>query len=88
MKGKILGRYTVRKTGNANSVTLPISSGFSTGDKVILILRDNGNVEIEKQKKNFWSKVPELTRNKYQQDLKDLGYDPLNQKPVGKERIE
>ena len=27
MKDQILGTYTVRKTGNANSVTIPASTG-------------------------------------------------------------
>lgn len=43
MKEKILGSYTVRKSGNANSVTIPTGSGLKKGDTVILTLKSNGN---------------------------------------------
>ncbi len=50
MKDQILGTYTVRKTGNANSVTIPASTGFKKGDNVVLILKPNGNLEMKKEK--------------------------------------
>lgn len=84
----VLGSYTVRKTGNANSVTLPASSGFSVGDKVVLILEPNGDITMRKQDKNFWDLAPAITEEQERQDIEDLGYDPLNQNPVGEERIE
>ena len=56
MKDQILGTYTVRKTGNANSVTIPASTGFKKGDNVVLILKPNGNLEMKKEKLIFGTK--------------------------------
>ncbi len=85
---KVLGTYTVRKTGNANSVTIPASSGFSKGDTVILTLKSNGNLEIKKSKSNFWDMAPVMSKKEKRQELEDLGYNPLEQRPKGRERIQ
>lgn len=85
---KVLGTYTVRKTGNANSVTIPASSGFSKGDTVILILKSNGNLEIKKSKANFWDMAPVMTEKEKKQELRDLGCNPLEQQPKGREKIQ
>jgi hypothetical protein len=44
-----------------------------------------GSIQVEKQNENFWSNVPKLTKKEYYRDLSDLGYDPLNQLPIGAE---
>ena len=69
MKDQILGTYTVRKTGNANSVTIPASTGFKKGDNVVLILKPNGNLEMKKEKTNFWDEVPKMSAQE-KSDLK------------------
>ena len=88
MKDQILGIYTVRKSGNANSVTIPSGSGFKRGDNVILILKSNGDLEIKKSKPNFWDSLPKISEEEKKQEIEDLGYNPSEQTPVGKERIE
>lgn len=87
LKDRILGTYTVRKSGNANSVTIPSDSGFKKGDNVTLILKADGNLEIKKNVSDFWDEAPVMTEKEKKQELEDLGYDPLNQNPVGNERI-
>ncbi|AYE61494.1 hypothetical protein BC335_1010 [Lactobacillus helveticus] len=88
MKEKVLGTYTVRKAGNANSVTIPVSTGLKKGDSVVLILKPNGNLEIKKEKSNFWDEAPKMSVQEKKVQIEDLGYDPLGQKAKGKERIE
>lgn len=57
-KNQILGTYIIRKSGNSNSVTVPTNSGFKIGDRVILVLSADGNLEIEKEKIIFGIKLP------------------------------
>ncbi|WP_308557144.1 hypothetical protein [uncultured Lactobacillus sp.] len=87
-KEKILGKYKIRKTGNANSVTIPIDSGFKIGDNVLVILKENGDLEIQKEKKNFWDEITPLTAKEKEEDIEDLEYNPVEQEPIGKERID
>ncbi|EEQ67896.2 hypothetical protein LBJG_00324 [Lactobacillus jensenii 1153] len=56
MKNQVLGTYTVRQTGNANSVTIPASAGLRKGDNVVLILKPDGNLEIKKKEEIFGTK--------------------------------
>ena len=88
MREQILGNYTVRKSGNANSVTIPVGSGFKRGDNVILILKSNGDLEIKKSKPNFWDSLPQISEEEKKQEIEDLGYNPSEQALVGKESIE
>lgn len=46
---------------------------FKKGDNVVLILKPNGNLEMKKEKRL---------------QIEDLGYDPLEQRSKGRERIE
>lgn len=88
MEKQILGTYTIRKSGNANSVTIPTNSGLKIGDSVILLLKPNGNLEIQKSETNFWDSLPKISEKEKEQEIKDLGYDPTEQHSVGQERIE
>ena len=88
MKDKVLGNYTIRQSGNANSVTIPVGSGFKKGDNVILTLKSSGNLEIKKAALNFWDSAPSMSDQEKKEDLEDLGYNPLEQKALGIERIE
>ena len=88
MEKQILGTYTIRKSGNANSVTIPTNSGLKIGDSVILLLKPNGNLEIQKSETNFWDSRPKISEKEKEQEIKDLGYDPTEQHSVGQERIE
>lgn len=88
MKKKILGTYIVRKSGNANSVTIPANSGFKKGDSVIVMLEPNGNIEIKKGNQNFWDSAPVMTEQEKREQIEDLGYNPLEQQPKNKEMIE
>lgn len=38
-----------------------------------------------KKNRNYWENVSPLTKEEYEKDIEDLGYDPLNQSPVGEE---
>lgn len=88
MEEQILGNYTIRKSGNANSVTIPVGSGFKRGDNVLLSLKSNGNLEIKKSTSNFWESVPVMTEQEKKEELEDLEFNPLEQHPLGNERIE
>lgn len=88
MEKQILGTYTIRKSGNANSVTIPTNSGLKIGDSVILLLKPNGNLEIQKSETNFWDSLPKISEKEKEQEIKDLGYDPTEQRSVGQERIQ
>lgn len=88
MKNQVLGTYTVRQTGNANSVTIPASAGLRKGDNVVLILKPDGNLEIKKKRRNFWDEAPVMSAQEKKMQIEDLGYDPLEQTPKGRERIE
>ena len=61
---------------------------FKRGDNVILILKSNGDLEIKKSKPNFWDSLPKISEEEKKQEIEDLGYNPSEQTPVGKERIE
>lgn len=54
----------------------------------MLILKPNGNLEIKKEKTNFWDEVPKMSAQEKRLQIEDLGYDPLEQRPKGRERIE
>lgn len=88
MEEHILGTYTIRKSGNANSVTIPANSGLKIGDSVILVLKSNGDLEIKKDESNFWDTLPQISDKEKEQEIEDLGYDPSEQHAVGKERID
>lgn len=45
-----------------------------------------GGLIMKKQKKNFWDFAPAITAEQEKQDIEDLGYDPLNQTPLGEEK--
>ncbi len=32
---------------------------------------------------NFWDALPEISENEKKQEIKDLGYNPLEQYPIG-----
>lgn len=43
---------------------------------------------IKKIAPNFWDNAPVMTKQEKEQDIKDFGYNPLDQEPKGKERID
>lgn len=61
---------------------------FKKGDNVVLILKHNGNLEMKKEKTNFWDEVPKMSAQEKRLQIEDLEYDPLEQRPKGRERIE
>ena len=74
MKKQILGTYTSQKSGNTNSVTIPANSGLK--------------LEIQKNDTNFWDSLPKISEKEKTQEIKDLGYDPIEQHRVGQERLQ
>ncbi len=58
------------------------------GDNVVLILKPNGNLEMKKEKTNFWDEVSKMSAKEKRLQIEDLGYDPLEQRSKGRERIE
>ena len=48
----------------------------------------NGNLEMKKEKTNFWDEVPKMSAQEKRLQIEDLGYDPLEQRPKGRERVE
>ena len=61
---------------------------FKKGDNVVLILKPNGNLEMKKEKTNFWDEVSKMSAKEKRLQIEDLGYDPLEQRSKGRERIE
>lgn len=61
---------------------------FKKGDNVVLILKPNGNLEMKKEKNNFWDEVSKMSAKEKRLQIEDLEYDPLEQRPKGRERIE
>lgn len=88
MEEQILGTYTIRKTGNANSVTIPANSGLKIGDSVILALKSNGDLEIKKSETNFWDSLPKISEKEKNLEIEDLGYNPSEQYSTDTERID
>ena len=61
---------------------------FKKGDNVVLILKPNGNLEMKKEKTNFWDEVSKMSAKEKRLQIEDLGYDPLEQRSKGRERVE
>ena len=61
---------------------------FKKGDNVVLILKPNGNLEMKKEKTNFGDEVSKMSAKEQRLQIEDLGYDPLEQRSKGRERIE
>lgn len=87
MPDKILGIYTIQKNNDANSITIPSTSGLNTGDSVVRVLKSDGNLEIRRSKTNFWENAPVMTKKEKEEELEELGYNPIEQFPQGNERI-
>ncbi|WP_430623994.1 hypothetical protein [Lactobacillus taiwanensis] len=51
-------------------------------------LKSNENLEIKESKLNFWDLLPKISEEEKKQEIEDLGYNPSEQTPVGKERSE
>lgn len=51
-------------------------------------LKSNENLEIKKSKLNFWDLLPKISEKEKKQEIEDLGYNPSEQTPAGKERSE
>lgn len=43
---------------------------------------------MKKEKTNFWDEVPKMSAQEKRLQIEDLGYDPLEQRPKGRERVE
>lgn len=61
---------------------------FKKGDNVVLILKPNGNLEMKKEKTNFGDEVSKMSAKEKRLQIEGLGYDPLEQRSKGRERIE
>ena len=46
---------------------------FKKGDNVVLILKPNGNLEMKKEKTNFWDEVPKMSAQEKRLQIEDLG---------------
>ena len=46
---------------------------FKKGDNVVLILKPNGNLEMKKEKTNFWDEVSKMSAKEKRLQIEDLG---------------
>lgn len=53
-KGRVLGKFTIHRSGNSLSLTVPASAGVPEGKKYILVLTDDGNLEYRAIHNNPW----------------------------------
>lgn len=50
-------------------------------------MKTNRNSKIKKSKSNFWDILPQINNKEKRQEIEELGYNPSEQRAVGKERI-
>ena len=52
-------------------------------------MKTNRNSKIKKNKSNFWDILPQINNKekRQEQEIEELGYNPSEQRAVGKERI-
>lgn len=50
-------------------------------------MKTNRNSKIKKNKSNFWDTLPQINNKEKRQEIEELGYNPSEQRAVGKERI-
>ncbi|MGZ7887254.1 hypothetical protein ACXVQ9_02535 [Lactobacillus crispatus] len=50
-------------------------------------MKTNRNSKIKKNKSSFWDSLPQINNKEKRQEIEELGYNPSEQRAVGKERI-
>lgn len=50
-------------------------------------IKTNRNSKIKKNKSNFWDILPQINNKEKRREIEELGYNPSEQRAVGKERI-
>ncbi|WP_054680039.1 AbrB/MazE/SpoVT family DNA-binding domain-containing protein [Lacticaseibacillus sharpeae] len=70
---EVLGTFTVRRTGNSLSVTLPSSAGLKEGTQVVLTKNADGKLVYTPQRVNPW--YTEAANYDFRADLDKLDYD-------------
>lgn len=50
-------------------------------------MKTNRNSKIKKNSSNFWDTLPQINNKEKRQEIEALGYNPSEQRAVGKESI-
>lgn len=83
---RFFGEFTIRKTGNSISLTVPVGSGVPEGQKYLLMVEEDGALIYKTQNTNSWLNG-DFSDVDFQSEMKDIGNFDSGE-PVGKEKIE
>ena len=83
-KARVLGEFTARKTGNSLSLTVPVGSGVSEGQKYLLVMEADGTLIYKAQGDNPWLNG-DYRDIDFRAEMADVGNYGV-EVPVGKEK--
>ncbi|WP_125582232.1 hypothetical protein [Levilactobacillus cerevisiae] len=81
---RVLGEFTTRKTGNSLSLTVPVGSGISEGQRYLLMMEEDGTLIYKVQDDNPWLNG-DYSDIDFRAEMDDVGNYGV-ERPVGKER--